>query len=347
MHSKNSDLMVVSYNGVIQDRSNRLLESSILSKKDMLKNKDIKCILVSLKGVMYEGDPNVVIMMVKHLNVLSENLEISISLIDYSIDLFKILKKCTKTTKIKLFKNINVANLFLDPKKFKEGMCVLVYDDDEENSKRLSSELSKYGYSVIRAKDPKEFQERMHEEAHDIIITQSALNEKLGNTTSSKNMLSLSKKLISNLPVFMDTAVETLVSFTGLEAEKSSHSIKGFDTSLDVDNICAVMHFKGDLEGFFTLVFPKDIAIIALESLLGETVEENDIETLKDGVGEFCNIITGSTKTAFDKKDIKVIFDLPKTYNSLKATQGYIGENSGVWIDMQLAGKAFYMFITK
>jgi CheY-specific phosphatase CheX len=107
------------------------------------------------------------------------------------------------------------------------------------------------------------------------------------------------------------------------------------------------MHFKGDLEGYFTLVFPKDIAIIALELLLGEIVEDSDTDTLKDGIGEFCNIITGSTKTAFDKKGITILFDLPKTYDSLSATQGYIGKNNGVWIDMQLAGKAFYMFITK
>jgi CheY-specific phosphatase CheX len=347
MYSTNSDVIVVNYNGVIQDRSNRLLESSILSKKDMLDNKNIKAIIVSLKGVIYEGDANAVINMVKYINYLSQKLKTSISIMDYSMELFKILKKCTKTTKIKLFKNISVANLFLDPKAYKEGMCILVYDEDEENTKKISAELSKYGYSVIRAKSPEEFQERMHEKTHNIVITQSALNEKLANATSSKNALSLSKKLITNLPVFMDTAVETLVSFTGLEAQKSAHTIKGFDTSLDVDNICAVMHFKGDLEGFFTLVFPKDIAIIALESLLGEKVEANDLDTLKDGVGEFCNIITGSTKTAFDKKDIKIIFDLPKTYNSLKATQGYIGENNGVWIDMQLAGKAFYMFITK
>ena len=242
-------------------------------------------------------------------------------------------KEITKTNKVASFtfncetsnisiKNINVANLFLDPKTFKEAMCVLVYDEDEENSKKLSSEQSKYGYTVIRAKDTKEFQERMHEEAHDIIITQSALNEKLSSAGTSKNVLALSKKLIVNLPVFMDTAVETLVSFTGLEAEKSSHSVKGFNTSLDEDNICAVMHFKGDLEGFFILVFPKDIAIIALESLLDETILFSDVETLKDGVGEFCNIITGSTKTAFDQKGIKVIFELPKTYSSLKATQG-------------------------
>ncbi|WP_372998501.1 chemotaxis protein CheX [Sulfurimonas sp.] len=347
MHTKNSDLIMVSYNGVIQDRSNRLLESSIISKKDMIKDKKIKGILVSLKGVVYEGDSVILKMLVKRLNILSQNMGISISLIDYSMELYRLFKKEIKNTKIRLFKNINVANLFLDPKAFKEGMCVLVYDDDEQNSKNLSSELSKYGYTVIRAKDSKEFQERMHEEAHDIIITQSALNEKLNSSKSSKNALRLSKMLISNLPVFMDTAVETLVSFTGLKAEKSAHSIKGFDTSLDVDNICAVMHFKGDLEGFFTLVFPEDIAIIALESLLGETVLLSDVETLKDGVGEFCNIITGSTKTSFANKGIKIIFDLPKTYNSLKATQSYIGENNGVWIDMQLAGKPFYMFITK
>lgn len=347
MNSKISNLMVVNFIGVLNERNMKLLDSSISSKEKRIKDKLIKGVLVSLKGIIYEDNLKNLTIMVKELDKLSENLAVSISLIDYSSELFKTLRKITKNTKIKLFKNKTVASLFLDEKAFKESMCVLVYDEDEENSKKLSAELSKYGYTVIRAKDANEFRERMHEKAHDIIITHSALNEKLSNTVVSKNALGLSKELIVNLPVFMDTAVETLVSFTGLEAEKSSHSIKGFDTSLDVENICAVMRFKGDLEGFFTLVFPKDIAVIALESLLGEVILFSDEETLRDGVGEFCNIITGSTKTAFDKKDIKVVFDLPKTYNTLKATQDYIGNNNGVWIDMQLAGKAFYMFITK
>lgn len=347
MHSKNNHLIVINFIGLIQERNIRLLESSIISKKDMIKEKKIKGILVSLKGIIYENNPKELRVMVNELDRLCQKIDVSISFIDYSIDLFRVLKKVTKNTTIKLFKNTNVASLFLDPKTFKEAMCILVYDEDEDNSKKLSSELSKYGYTVIRANDAKEFQERMHEGVHDIIITQSALNEKLNSSGASKNSLSLSKNLIMNLPVFMDTAVETLVSFTGLKAEKSAHSIKGFDTSIDADNICAVMHFKGDLEGFFTLVFPKDIAVIALESLLGEVLLVDDVETLKDGVGEFCNIITGGTKTALANKNIKIIFDLPKTYSSLKATQDYIGENNGVWIDMQLAGKAFYMFITK
>ncbi|MCK9491459.1 MAG: chemotaxis protein CheX [Sulfurimonas sp.] len=347
MNVKSKSIAIVNFIGVVEERNARLIQGLIISKLDMYKEQKIKAVLVSFKSAVYKENSKDLVSLVKILDALSKNTGLGIAIIDYDVELFKILKIVAKGTKVKLFKNAEVATLFLDPKVYKEAICVLLYDEDEQNSKDLASELSKYGYSVIRAKDPKEFQERMHEKAHDIIITQSALNEKISNVVESKNKLLLSKKLIINLPVFMDTAVETLVSFTGLHAQKSAHSIKGFDTSIDADNICAVMHFKGDLEGYFTLVFPKSLAIITLESLLGEKISDNDMETLRDGVGEFCNIITGSIKTAFDKKDIKLLFDLPKTYNSLKATQGYIGENNGVWIDMQLADKPFYMFITK
>ena len=71
---------------------------------------------------------------------------------------------------------------------------------------------------------------------YDIIITHTALN--MNNEKTQKKVLTLSKKLISNLPVFMDTAVETLVSFTGLKAEKVAHTIKSFDSKIDNDNIC-------------------------------------------------------------------------------------------------------------
>ncbi len=347
MNVKSRNIAVVNFMGIIEDRNARLIQGLIISKLEMYKEQKIKAVLVSLKSAIYKENSEALVFLVKLLDALAKSTELSFAIIDYDIELFKILKRVAKGTKVKLFKNTDVATLFLDPKVYKKTICVLLYDEDEHNSKDLASELSKYGYSVIRAKDQKEFQERMQEKAHDIIITQSALNEKMKNASESKGKLLLSKKLIVNLPVFMDTAVETLVSFTGLQAQKSAHSIKGFDTSIDVDNICSVMHFKGDLEGYFTLVFPKSLAIIALESLLGEKISDNDMDTLRDGVGEFCNIITGSIKTAFDRKDTKLLFDLPKTYNSLKATQGHIGENNGVWIDMQLADKPFYMFITK
>lgn len=347
MNVKSKKIAVVNFLGIVEERNVRLIQGLIVSKLEMYKEQNINSILVSFKSAVYKENTKALISLVKTLDAIAKNTQLSIAIIDYSVELFKILKKIAKTTKVKLFKSQSVATLFLDPKLYKKAICILLYDEDEENSKSLSAELSKYGYSVIRVKDPHEFKDRMNEKAHDIIITQSSLNEKITNVAESKNKLLLSKKLIVNLPVFMDTAVETLVSFTGLQAQKSAHSIKGFDTSIDVDNICAVMRFSGDIEGYFTLVFPKSLTVITLESLLGETIDESDIDTLRDGVGEFCNIITGSIKTAFDKKDIKLLFDLPKTYNSLKTTQNYIGQNNGVWIDMQLADKPFYMFITK
>jgi len=159
--------------------------------------------------------------------------------------------------------------------------------------------------------------------------------------------LHLSKKLIINLPIFMESAVKTLASFTNLETKKLSHEIKKFDANLDGKHIIAIMQFSGDFDGSFILIFSNDIAILTLESLLGEKINPNDFNVLKDGVGEFCNIIMGSIKTALSKEDINIIFELPKTYISLRTVQDVILEENGVWVNMLLSKMPFYMFIGK
>lgn len=346
MQNKNSKYIVVTYCGLITERSNQLLENSIVYQLKIAKKSGIKDILVSMQSVISKSTVEDVSALVAQMENLRKRLDITISFINYSMQLYRLLRGATKKTKIRLFKNIAVANLFLDSNK--QGLRILVYDKDEANSKQISKELAKYDYDVIRAKDLNEFQVRMKDESdHDMIVTHSTLNMAFSGAKVKVNTLSLSKELIVNLPIFMDTAVETLVSFTGLKAKKLSHGIKRFKTDLSVDIICAVMSFEGDMDGFFTLIFPRDIAVITLESLLGEKVEIDDLETLRDGVGEFCNIITGSIKTALINKDIKIVFTLPKTYISMQETDNFISHNSGIWIDMQLADKPFYMFITK
>ena len=115
-----------------------------------------------------------------------------------------------------------------------------------------------------------------------------------------------------------------------LEAQKLSHTIKNFDVDSKSDIVFAVMHFSGDLEGYFALLFPKDVALIAMESFIGEKIDESDTASIMDGVGEFCNVITGSAKTVFSNKDIKVVFELPKTYTSIEDVRNTIGSNNGV-----------------
>jgi CheY-specific phosphatase CheX len=340
-----NNIILFSYNGVVESRRTVLLINSITSQIG-ISEREIKGILISLKNATYALDYKNISIMLKQINELSQKNSIPIGFIDYDISLYQVLKALTKNMKVKLFKNSSSARLFLDPKAFKHDIRILVFDEEEDNSEKLSKELIRYGYTVVIAKNASDYNELMHNHHYDVVVTHSRLNMNLDATDSSKT-LGLSKILIANLPVFMDTAVETLISYTGLEAQKSSHAVKRFDIDTTTNIICAVMRFKGELEGSFVLIFPKDTAIIAMESILGEKVNENDLETIMDGVGELCNTITGSTKTILLNKKIKILFDLPKKYTSLKTTLNDIGNNNGIWIDMQLSGKPFYMFLTK
>jgi CheY-specific phosphatase CheX len=335
---------IIEFKNTIDENSIRTLKSSILKIVNEQKNANV---FISLKSFTDIHNSKTLTLMIKELEKVSLRIGITIDFIDYAEELFVILKKHTANTGINLYKNKEVAILFVMVGAFKEDTKVLVFDENEQNSKKLYFDLCTHGYVIERAQNMKEFLSGINSESYDIIVSRTFLNKRVIKTTITKNTLSLSKKLIMNLPIFMNKAAETLVSFTGLEASKVSHSIKSFDTVSNPKSISAVMPFKGDIEGYFTLVFPRAIAIIALESLLGEKVEENDTATLTDGVGEFCNIITGAAKTEFDSKDIKVVFDLPKTYASLNETKKHIGTNNGVWMDMQLSGQPFYMFITK
>ena len=334
---------VISFNNTINEYSINTIKTKILTQ---IENKRVADFFISLKDFK-NSDIREIIYLVDEIEKFSIVKGISIGFIDYSEEVFHLLKKCTQNTGIQLYKNKDVAMLFKSIDVFKEDTKVLVYDEDEINSKKLYFNLCKHGFVIDRAQDMKEFLDGINSDTYDVVVSRTSLNERTVKAKESVKKLSLSKKLIINLPVFMNKAAETLVSFTGLEAQKKSHSIKKFDTTLEKDCICAVMPFNGDIEGFFTLIFPKKIAMVALEALLGEKINENDNATLTDGVGEFCNIITGSAKTEFDTKDIKVVFELPQTYISLDDTQKHIGTNNGVWMDMELSGEPFYMFITK
>ena len=107
------------------------------------------------------------------------------------------------------------------------------------------------------------------------------------------------------------------------------------------------MKFKGDLSGHFFLIFPRSVAILALEAMLGEDIDPNDSAAILDGVAELCNIITGSAKSIFSNKKLKVLFELPKTYLSLQLALNETSNENGIWIEMQLNEKPFYMFVTK
>lgn len=339
------EFILMPYYGEFDEHSNRLLEVNIVSKLE--EHKDVIAVLISLKDLIWNDEKTELMMLVKELVALNSKLGVDICFIDYNKKLYKILKSVTKNTPIKLFRNLNTAALFLDQYSLKDGSRILVYDEDRENCEHLLSKLKNHEHTADIVSDPSEFKEMANKNAYDIIVTQSSYNRDSAQKSEGVHKLNLSKELIKNLPVFMDTTVETLSSFVDLKAEKVSHEVDTFNKNLDTDIISAVMEFRGDLEGSFILIFPRELAVTTVESLVGEKVNQKDIETLKDAVAEFCNIVTGSIKTELSKKNIMVNFALPKAYQSMNMTSSQVGAGNGVWVDMKLDEQPFYMFISK
>lgn len=342
-------ILIFNYNEAVLESRNTVLYNTILGQKVTLKEKNIKGVFVSLKDVPYtplhKEDPNLA-HLVAQLEKLSQAIDLPIAIGDYKRDVFPYLKKLSSTTSVKLFQNINIALLFFNPSALKKELAVLIYDDDQENADKISSELGKLGYSIVHAQDAEDFKLKASAKKYDMTITHTAINQTKSKASPSQS-LALSRQLIINLPVFIDTAVNSLVTITGLEAQKIKHEIRPFNEKIPPQVIIAAMKFKGDICGAFFLIFPRELALVALEAMIGERLEADDTAAIVDGVAEFCNIITGSAKAIFSNKQLKVLFELPKTYLSLQiALSDTLGSN-GVWIDMQLDEKPFYMFITK
>lgn len=342
-----NSIIIFNYNEKIEDHKNIVVANTILNCKAMVGEKNIKGIFVSLTDSPSLLNNPSLEHLVKELDKISQKLGIPVALGDYSKEVFEKLKTLSAQTQIKLFQNINTAMLFLNPAAFKKQLSVLLYEEDLSNADKISTELGRLGYCVTHAQNLQDFKQKASLKNYDMTITQNAINLKESALASRSKGLTLSKQLIINLPVFIDTAVNSLVTTTGLEAQKIKHEIMPFNEKIGHEVIIAAMKFKGDIAGCFFLIFPRDIAIIALEAMLGETIDNDDMASITDGVGEFCNIITGSAKAIFSNKNLKVLFELPKTYLSLKSALSDTSGDNGIWIDMQLNGKPFYMFVTK
>lgn len=346
-HTIQNSIIIFHYNEKIEEHKNIVFINALLNFKNLIVEKQIRGIFISIKNIPHSNENIHFEDFLKQLDKASQKLTIPIALGDYDKATFDKLKSLTSQTQVKLFQNITAATLFLNPGSFKKQLSILVYEEDAQNVDKLSSELVKLGYVVVHAQDLVDFKQKASLKNYDMTITQNAINLKESTLNPIAKSLPLSKQLILNLPTFIDTAVNSLVTITGLEAQKIKHDIMPFNEKLGREVIIAAMKFKGDISGSFFLIFPRDIAIIALESMLGESIDSDDMDSITDGIGEFCNIITGSAKAIFSNKEIKVLFELPKTYTSLKSAMNDTSGDNGIWIDMQLNGKPFYMFVTK
>jgi len=346
MKSIKDKIVYFTYPGKVDVRNNKLLFQEIIEMKDAINSRKLSGVFISLQDVT--SDIKILKPLVVELNKMQTSIDAPICIGEFTTKQYSFLKVITKDTYIKLFKTFGLAQLFLNTKNFKKQLKVLMFDDEEneEELDRQASFLTRYEHNILYTKDMVEFREKISDPNVDYAVSQTKINLNMDkNATDAPKKFALSKKLITNLPVFIDTAVENLETMTGLKAQKISHTISIFNQEIEKDIISAIMQFKGDLEGKFVLIFPKEIALLSIEAMLGEKIDKNDNEGISDGVAEFCNIITGGAKTKFSKDDIKVLFELPRTFNSIVSATNAIPQNNGIWINMELEKKPFYMYI--
>lgn len=346
MKSIKNNIIIFPYLDTYTSKTNTLLFQEILDQKSTIAEREITGILIKMKNITLslEEAKN----FIQKICELSKKLGIPCAIGEYRSKMFPVWFQATKESCIKLFKTEQIAQLFFNPKSLKQKYKVLLFDDgDEKEIEKQASFLTRFEHNIIYTHNKEDFETKLDNHMVDFAISQTKLNLDFQKPTPDTQApkLTLSKNLVANLPLFIDTAVDTLMTITGLNAQKVSHAISLFKEDITDAVVCSIMKFNGDMSGSFVLIFPKDLASNAIEAMIGESLEADE-EALKDGIGEFSNIITGSSKTKLQTKKINVLFELPQTFTTLAQTKQHLSGGNGIWIEMKLENRPFYMFIT-
>jgi CheY-specific phosphatase CheX/anti-anti-sigma regulatory factor len=184
------------------------------------------------------------------------------------------------------------------------------------------------------------------DQMEDILKNKELLQELGGSSAaSSKQVRSLTKALINELPGFIDATVSTIAMMTNAQAIKESMKIQPLEIHNTADQYASSIGFYGDLDGMIILVFPKDIAKKACELLIGEGIENE--ESILDSLAEFVNIIGGRAKALLGEKKNRVDITLPRTYADVNSLLEMAQNKKGVQVDLSFEGSHFTFFLTR
>ncbi len=134
---------------------------------------------------------------------------------------------------------------------------------------------------------------------------------------------------------FIESVTNTFSTMLDCDPEKNE--IKIVNEMVDPKNITALIGISGAMTGTVSLGFPKATAKACVEALMGGMeIEDDDEDTLIDGISELVNIIGGSAKSKFDK-DPPLELSLP---NVVTGANYHVRVQSGTMcIDVQFKSK--------
>ena len=182
----------------------------------------------------------------------------------------------------------------------------------------------------------------------DDILKNKELLDELGASSASAatNRRVINKSIVSELPNFVEAAVNTIEMMTNAKAVKEAAKVEEIVINGNTeDKIASSIGFYGDIDGMVILVFPVGIAKKACELLIGESTD--DVEMILDTLAELVNIVGGKIKSLLFKQEVSVDITLPRTYQNVNSLLDVVADKKGVQVDLSFDNDKFLFFLTR
>jgi CheY-specific phosphatase CheX len=223
---------------------------------------------------------------------------------------------------------------------------------------RLASSAAEYNATICFVgmtfeKTPKIFKENLEDSGimfyaqMDNILQNKELLKELGGSSAAnvKNKRMINKKIVTELPRFIDATIATIEMMTNSKAVKQSAQVQNIEITDKTDRIASSIGYYGDIDGMVILIFPKEIAKKACELLIGEKTD--DMEMILDTLAELVNIVGGKIKTLLSDEGLSINITLPRTYHDVDSLLEVIEDRKGVQVDLSFDDDKFLFFLTR
>ena len=348
-------IAIYKVNDNIDQSSAKKFISSVNLNYSLAKNMKIESVLFSLKNVRKCNGTGLNVLYEK-LKMIEKDLKIKVGFSDYSEDIFKLLKTITKGGRVGLFETEDTMLFFLNKLHLQKGDTVVLFEEDKREREKILAEIISRGFFGVGLSNTLVYLKKIKQKSSYAFAMKNLyypyfgedIKESLGTEKIKEAHLDgakkLTKSLVQQLPIFINSTIETFESMIDIKAKKESSKMCVFDIT-DDSLMASYINFDGKLDGIILLLFPKAFAQKAYDSMFFE--ETDDDEELKDAMKEFANIIGGRAKALLEEKDLHVNISLPKSYSSLKEIKSSVDKKQGVKVTFSLGGYPLYFFLTR
>ena len=223
---------------------------------------------------------------------------------------------------------------------------------------KLASSAAEYNATICFVgltfeKTPLTFKETLEDsgimffDQMDDILGDKELLKELGASSAAavKNKRTLNKKIVTEIPNFIEATVATIEMMTNSKAIKEAVQMNQIEIGEKENKIASSIGFYGDIDGMVVLVFPEGIAKTACELLIGEKTD--DKELILDTLAELVNIVGGKVKTLLSDANINVDITLPRTYPNIDSLLEVANNKKGVQVNLSFDNDKFLFFLTR